>query len=219
MSAPPGLSPADAPSEEHGVSLLRPPAEAAALRRRRERPVEIGRYLLLLLGAICGGAGGALWITTGTVLVAGALVGFGLVLVALGATVHLVLLRERARHPELAHAWDEGIELLLHDGELKAASWTDPRLALDVFVTPRRGSTDDDRLLVWRMDAGVPPCDLSEVGFQQLMQVVTTHDLRLAEYRSGRRVREARAYEVRGRPGGPPAELPARSTEPSKTFP
>ncbi len=195
--------------EEHGASLLRPPGEAADLRRRRERPAEIGRYLLILLGAICGGAGSALWITTHVPFVAGALLGFGLILVALGATLHLVLLRERVRWPEEAHAWEEGIELLLHDGEIRAASWTDPKLALDVFVRPRPGAVGDERLMVWRMDSSVPACDLSEAGFERLMKAVASHNLGLAEYRRGRSNREARAYEIRAVQVGARAPTPS----------
>lgn len=213
----PEPTPTDAPVEEHGVSLLRPPVEAADLRCRRERPAEVGRYLLIALGVVCAGAGSALWVTTHVVLVGAALLGFGLVLVALGATLHLVLLRDRDRWPDEAHVWEEGIELLLHDGELRAASWTDPNLALDVFVTPRRRSADPDRLLVWKMDSAIPPGDLSESGLERLMQMVTAHDLRLAEYRSGRLGRESRAYEIRGRVERRPMGMQVAPPDPSRS--
>jgi hypothetical protein len=219
MTSSPEPLPTGGPVEEHGVSLLRPAEEAAGLRRRRERPAEIGRYLLILLGAVCGAAGAALWVTTPIVLVAGAILGFGLILIALGATLHLVLLRERERWPEETHAWDEGIEILLHDGELRAASWTDPKLALDVFVKQRRHLTDDERLLVWRMGSGIPPCDLSRDGFDRLMQVVVTHDLKLAEFRGGRKGREARAYEIRGRQIRPSVGMPVAPPDPSRSAP
>jgi len=219
MPSPPEPPPTGPAPEEHGVSLLRPAAESAELRRRRERPAEAGRYLLITLGAVCSGAASALWVSTRVSLVAVALLGFGLILIALGATLHLVLLRDRARWPEQVHAWDEGIELLLHDGELRAASWTDPKLALDVFVHRRRRAADDDRLLVWRMGSSVPPCDLSRAGFDRLMQVVVTHDLRLSEYRSGRKGREARAYEIRGRADRPPMGMRVASSDASRSAP
>jgi len=219
MMSSPEPPPTERPVEEHGVSLLRPVEEAAGLRHRRERPAEIGRYLLILLGAVCGGAGAALWVTTSVALVGVAMLGFGLILVALGASLHLVLLRNRDRWPEAAHAWDEGIELLLHDGELRAASWDDPKLALDVFVRPQRRSTDDERLLVWKMDSAILPCDLSQGGFERLMQAVVAHDLRLAEYRRGRATREARAYEIRGRADRPPPELRVAPPDPSRSVP
>ena len=209
----------DIPTEEHGLSLLRPPTETAELRHRRERPAAIGRHLLIGLGVVCAGASSALWITTHVSPVAVSLLGFGLFLVALGATLHLVLLRDRERWPEEAHAWEEGIELLLHDGELRAAAWTDPKLALDIFVHPRRRSTEVERLLVWRMDAAIPPCDLSERGLGRLMEVVRTHELQLAEYRSGRKDREARAYEIRGRRERRRTDQALTSMDPSPSAP
>ena len=119
---------------------------------------------------------------------------------ALGGTLYLLLVRDRDRWPEQVHAWVDGIELLLHDGELRAASWDDPELALDLYVQPKRGSPEKDRLLVWRMGSSVPPCDLSEAGFSRLMEMVVAHDLRLDEFRKGRQTREARAYLIRARP-------------------
>lgn len=219
MATPTGTPSADAPAEEHGVSLLKPPEEAADLRRRRERPAEVGRTLLVTLGAICAGAGGALWVTSHISIVAVALLAFGLTLIALGATLHLVLLRDRDRWPEGAHAWDEGIELLLHDGDLKAALWTDPKLALDVFVRPLHRSTSVERLLVWRMDSTVPPCDLSQEGFDRLMEVVVAQDLRLAEFSSGRKGREAKAFEIRARKDRSLAGLRAASVDPARSSP
>lgn len=189
----------DPPPDERGFSLLKPPEEVAALRHRRERPAELGRYPLLLLGSVGAGAGAAFWLSSKLkVSVVGlALVAFGLTLIALGAALHLVLLRDRDRWPERAHAWDEGIELVLHDQEVKGALWTDPKLALDLFVHRSRDSEDEVRLLYWKMDPGVPPCDLSQAGFDRLMRIVASRDLHLSEYRSGPKGREARAYEIR----------------------
>ncbi len=199
MQATPGPPPSDSAPDEHGFSLLKPHEEVASLRRRRERPAEVGRYLLILLGAVCTGTGGALWFSSGVrvLTVDLALLGFGLVLVALGAALHLFLLRDRDRWPESAHAWEEGLEIVLHDQEVKAALWTDPKLALDLFVHRPRNAADDVRLLYWRMDRAVPPCDLSQAGFDRLMRIVATRELRMAEFRSGSKGREARAYEIR----------------------
>ena len=199
MNPPPEPVSSSDPVQERGVSLLHSPAESAALRRRRERPAELGRYPLLVLGAVCASAAAALRLEDHGSLVALALLAFGLVLIALGATLHLVLLRDRDRWAEEAHAWDEGIEILFHNGELKATLWADPKLALDVFVQQRKGGREDERFLYWRMDRAVPPCDLTKDGFDRLMQVVTSRDLKLAEFRAGRRGRESRAYEIRAR--------------------
>ena len=214
-ASPAGMHPADG----HGLSLLRPPNETAELRRRRERPAEVGRSLLIVLGAVCSGASSALWATTHVSVVAVALLGFGLLLVAFGATLHLVLLRNRDRWPEAAHAWAEGIELLLHDGELRAVAWTDPKLALDLFVRPDRRSTDAEHLLVWRTGSPIPPCDLSEEGLARLLQMATTHDLRLTEFRQGRKGREARAYEIRGRHDHPATDPRAGPADAARLTP
>lgn len=200
MTSAPASSPPETVDDGRGVSLIHPPAESAALRRQRERPAAVGRYALIVLGAVCASAAAALWLTSRLTPVDAALLAFGLVLIALGATLHLVLLRDRDRWPDEAHAWDDGLEILLHDGEVKAALWTDPKLAIDIFVQKRPGGQDDERLLHWKMDSAVPPCDLTQAGFERLMQVVRSHDLKLAEYRGGRKEREATAYEIRGRP-------------------
>lgn len=199
MQAAPGPPPSDPPPEERDFSLLKPAEEVAAQRRRRERPAEIGRYPLIMLGGVCAAAGAALWLTSRVHLspVGIMLLAFGLTLIALGSALHLFLLRDRDRWPESAHAWDDGIEIILHDQEVKAALWTDPKLALDLFVHRPRNAPDDARILYWKMDPAVPPCDLSQAGFDHLMRIVATRDLRLSEYRSGPKGKEARAFEIR----------------------
>lgn len=218
-SSPPASPPTDVVAEEHGISLIHSPAESAALRRQRERPAAIGRYPMLLLGAVCSGSAAALWFTLHHSPVAMALLAFGFVLIALGGTLHLFLLRDRERWPEQAHAWDEGIEILLHDGEVKATLWTDPKLALDVFVRSRKAGQDDERLLHWRMDPAVPPCDLTKEGFDRLMQAVSSHDLKLAEYRAGRKGRESRAYEIRAQTYRLQLDRMSRPADPTRTAP
>ncbi len=188
-----------APIDERGFSLLKPLDEVAVLRRRRERPAELGRYPLILLGVVGTGAGAALWLTTkaGSLPIGLGILVFGLTLIALGVALHLVLRRDQRRWPEQAYAWEEGMELVLHDLQVKAVLWTDPKLALDLFVHRPRGAADEVRLLYWKMDAAVPPCDLSGAGFDRLMKIVAERRLHLAEYRSGPEGREARAYEIR----------------------
>jgi len=208
----------DAP-DEHGVSLIHPLAESEALRRRRERPAEIGRYPLILLGAVCSASAVALWLTVHASPVTAMLLGFGLLLIALGGTLHLILLRDRDRWPEQAHAWEEGIEILLHNGELKAALWNDPKFALDIFVRSQKGARDDERVLYWKMESTVPPCDLTKEGFDRLMDVVRARDLHMAEYRAGRKGREMRAYEIRARTHRLQLERMAPPADPSRTSP
>jgi hypothetical protein len=189
------------PAGDEEVSLLRPQQEVSELRRRRERPAELGRYPLLMLGAIALAAGATLWLTSRTRIdqLAIILCAFGLTLAAIGGLLHLLLLRERDRWPEAAHAWDEGIEIVLHDHEVKAALWSDPKLAIDLFVHRPRNGPDDVRLMYWKMDGAVPPCDLSTEGFDRLMAIVVAQNLRLNELRSGPRGRESRVFEIRAR--------------------
>ena len=228
---PAATDPNDAP-DEHGASLLVPPEVAGARRRGRERPADIGRYLLLGLGGTCTASASALWVTSVhaplralahpdhlTALLALAVLAFGLTLLALGGALHFFLLRNRDRWPEQAHAWDEGIEVLLHDGELRGALWSDPKLALDVFVRPLRRAEGDESLLVWRMDSAIPPCDLSEQGLARLLAIVAAHKLRLAEFRRGRRAREPRVYEIRGRPEVRSFDGPMKMPKPARSTP
>ncbi len=199
MQSAPEPPPSQPPDEDHGSSLLKPAEEVAILRRRRERPAELGRYPLMLLGAVGTLAGAALWATSKVRFdaVGLALAASGLIFIALGLTLHLILLRDRDRWPEQAHAWDDGIEIVLHDREVKAALWTDPKFAVDLFVHRPRNASDEVRLLYWKMDPAVPPCDLSKSGFDRLMAIVASRDLRLSEFRSGPKGRESRAYEIR----------------------
>ena len=212
-------SSADPGGEESGVSLIHSPAESEALRRERERSAVIGRYPLVVLGAVCSASAIALWLTSHVSPVDLALLAFGLVLIACGASLHLVLLRDRGRWPETAHAWEQGIEILLHDGEVKAALWADPKLALDVFVRTRKDGRDDERLLHWRMDPAVPPCDLTREGFDRLMEAVSSHNLKLAEYRAGGKGRESRAYEIRAQTYRLQLDRMSQPGEPTRSTP
>lgn len=205
---------------EHGLSLLAPADEVSAVRRRREKPAEIGRYLLLGLGGLAAGTSAVLgWQLPADRFIALAVVGFGLILVALGAILHLVLLRDRQRQPVEAHAWEDGIELILANGEVHGATWADPKLSIDVFVRPARRGHAEERLLVWGMGRSIPPIDLSEAGLGQVLEDVVTHGLRLAEYRQGRRTDEPRAYEIRGRPTDAVPASAAAPPVPSRSGP
>jgi len=187
-----------APGTDHGASLLVPAEETERSRRRRERPAVLGRYPLLVLGAVCGAAGVGLLLSARISPIAVAIAAFGLTLIALGAALHLFLLRDRERWPEEVHAWDEGIEVVLHNQDVRAAAWTDPRLAFDIFVHRPGASSEESREFHWRMDSGVPACDLSQAGFDRIMKIVVERNLKLAEYRAGAKGKESRAYEIRG---------------------
>lgn len=201
-------------AEAGGSSLLLPPADRAVARRRRERTAEIGRRALVLLGAVCAGAGAALWATSSASLPALGFVAFGGVLVVLGLALYALLRRDRELAPEEAHVWDEGIEILLKNGEIRAASWIDPDLALAILVRFRRRSAEPDRLLCWRMDHRVPPADLSAEGLDRMLQAAASHDVVLSQERQGRSARAPRFYAIEGRRPAPGARPRAKTTEP-----
>ncbi len=161
-----------------------------------------------MLGVVCAGAGGALWATSRSALPALAFVAFGSLLIGLGIYLHFLVKRDAELAPEEAHVWNEGIEILLRNGEIRAASWTDPHLALAILVRYRRGSTEPERLFYWRTDPRVPPTDLSGDGLDRLLRAAATHDVVLSQERKGRSPRAPRFYAIEGRPTiiaqGPP---------------
>jgi len=201
------------PSEEAGIPLARSDSDSENLRRRMELPGHVGRYVLVMLGGVILAASAGLWFTHPSA-VADALLVFGLVLAVLGVVQHLLLVRGRAHWPDQAFLWSDGLELVLHNGEIRAAPWNDPKFVLDVYCRPVRGVSDDEILLVWKMDARVPPCQLSVVGFDQLRMAATAHGLDVIEFRTGNRRRDMHAYEIRA----PPAST-ASVTTPARSVP
>jgi len=211
MPDAPSAGAADSAPVEQGISLLLPPEAASARRRRRDRPVEVGLYVLIGLGAVCAASGTAIVLIAAEPVIALTFLGLGAVLIGIGMAVQRLIARDRHQAPEAAHAWEDGIELLLADGEIRAASWADPEFALDVMVRPGRGHKDAERLLLWRMDPMVPPGDLAPEGLDRLLDTTMSRGLRFVESRRGRATRETRLYEIRG-PQEPPAVDPAAAT-------
>jgi len=186
----------DAPAEASGVSLTRTDGEGDRLRRRTELPGNVGRYVLVLLGSVISTAALGLWITRPSLLGEGLLV-FGVLLVVLGIAQHFLLVRDRTHWPGRAYLWVDGLELVLHNGEIRAASWTDPDFAIDVYARPVRGSPNDEIHLIWKADRRIPPCQLSMEGFDRIRTAATAHGLEVVEFRDGGRKHGMRAYEIR----------------------
>jgi hypothetical protein len=191
--SPPGPS-----TESTGTPIARNDNRSARLRRQSERWAHLSRYALGMTGAVTLGAALALWFLHPSGLAIG-LVLFGLVLVALGLVQHFLLVRERRRWPDQAYLWPDGVELVLHNGEVRAVEWDDPKLAFDLFRRPVRDDPSDEILLEWRMGGYVPPCSLTQEGFDRLQATAVLHDLGMAEFRHGSRPHEIRIYEVRPR--------------------
>lgn len=204
----PVVAPISAASEENGQPLVREDEGSRQSRRRSERLAYVSRYLLVTCGAITLGAALPLWLLHPSMLAVG-LVLFGIVLVALGLAQHFLLQLERSRWPDQAILWPDGVELVLHNGEVRAVEWNDPKLAFDLFRRPVRGDPAGEILLEWKMGGYVPPCPITEDGFDHLQAAIVAHNLGMAEFRHGRRTQEVRIFEVRPARAAPSA-MPSR---------
>jgi len=197
-----------ATGEEKGVSLVRKDEGATFLRRRIERPALLGQYILETLGAVTAGAGVALWLTDRSSL--GLAMGaFGAVLVALGVVQFLILRRDRAHWPDEVVLWEGGVELMLHNGDVRGASWTDPDLALNLISRRAPATADREYLLVWMSEGKIPSAELSADGFERLRRAAESEHLLVTEPRPSRHADGPKWIEIRpgaaGRPMGPTA--------------
>ncbi len=183
--APPGGDP--------GVSILRTGIEVDDWRRRMERTVEWGRYVLLGFGAVALGSGTALVLAHRSIA-AFVILAFGLLLMALGAVQHFYYRRGKALWPEQMLLFPDGLELVLHNGEIRSAEWSDPALDLEVHERPQWVGSADAVVLQWRMDTRVPPCPITADGFERLKREAVRRDLKLEEVRSGGGKRELRMF-------------------------
>ena len=138
--------------------------------------------VLTMLGAVTALAGGALLVTTGSGLGI-ALLAFGGVLLALGVVQHLLYRRDLEHWPEKAALWADGLELVLHNGEVRGASWTDPDFALQMVSRKAPSPADREFLMIWLMDSKIPPVELSEEGFDQLRRVAVDLGLQITHGR------------------------------------
>jgi hypothetical protein len=160
-----------------------------------ERPARVGRVVLVMLGAITAAVGTATWVTTGGALGV-ALAVFGGVLLVLGITQHFLYRRDLSHWPERAVLWDEGVELILHNGEVRGASWSDPDLLFGLASRPAPPPIVREYLLLWMRDSKIPSVEISSEGFERLRKTASTHHLRLRERRRGRRSRETLWLEI-----------------------
>ncbi len=180
-----------------------------------ELPGQVGRYVLVMLGSVILAASAGLWFTHPSAL-ADALLVFGLVLVVLGVVQHQLLIRGRANWADQAYLWSDGLELVLHNGEIRAVPWNDPKLVLDIYCRPVPGVHNDEIQLVWKMDSRVPPCQISVEGFDRLRVAAVAHGLMIEEFR-GNSKRDMRAYEIRPAPPMKVAPAPTTGSAPSES--
>jgi hypothetical protein len=192
-------SPAQPPEES---SILRTGPESDFLRNRMERPARIGRVTLGVPGAVAAAAGLTIWATDGSVLGL-ALGAFGAVLIVLGVVQHLLYRRDLAHWPDQAHLWDDGLELLLHNGEVRGTSWEDPELVLQLIARRAPLPAQREYLLMWLMDSKVPPVELSAEGYARLRRSAVDHSLRVTQNRRGANAEATELVEIRQRSATP----------------
>jgi hypothetical protein len=208
MRSPEAGGPAASPSEG-GVPLLRSDAESEGYRRQAELPSRLGRFVLIGLGGVIVGAGSGIWFAHPSA-VADALLVLGALLIALGYVQHRLLLRDRDHWPKQAFLWEEGVELVLANGEIRAAPWSDPRFVLDLYARPVGRDAPDELLLAWKMDPKVPMTLITQEGFDRLRETAVVRGLEFSEYRADSRRRTLRGFEIRSSAPGP-IPSPARS--------
>ena len=155
-----------------------------------------------ILGPITAAAGVATWITTASE-VGLALGAFGGVLTVLGVVQHLLYRRDLDHWPTNVLLWGEGVELVLHNGEVRGATWSDSALALHLVERRAPPPANREYLLVWLMDPKIPPVELSAEGFDRLNRATVDRHLRVNENRRGSRPDATRLIEIRQGPAGP----------------
>ncbi len=187
---PPGVA-----AEESGLSILRSDAFADRLHHGMARPTQLGRYLLVGLGAVAVGAGVGLFFGH-QVDVALAILLLGAILVVGGILQYRSFQRSQAHWPVKILLHEDGIELLLDNGEIRAAEWSDPKLDLEVHSRPSKRAGGFEVTLLWRMDRRIPPCPLTPEGFEHLRSEVEGRKLKLQEFHQGRPGREVRLYLI-----------------------
>lgn len=188
---------AGAPDGANAASAIhRTGPEAEALRRRMERPARFGRFLMGGLGAVTAAAGVTAWITHA--LVVGLALGiFGAVLILLGVIQHVLLRRDFQHWPDQALLWDEGLELVLRNGEVRGATWSDPDLVLHLVTRRARPPAGREYLLVWMMDPRIPAVELSSEGFDRVKKMAESHQLLVSERHRGSPEKGTTHVEIR----------------------
>ena len=185
-----------ATSAERAASIARTGEEGAFLRRRMERPARVGRYVLTFMGAVTASAGIAFWITSGSAV--GVAIGaFGMVLIALGVVQHLLHKRDLKHWPTDVLLWDEGIELVLPDGEVRGVTWSEPDLALELVSRRAPLPAKREYLMLWLSDSKIPPVQLSESGYERLAKVAADGGLRISQDRRGARADAVQVIQIR----------------------
>jgi hypothetical protein len=184
---------------EEGVSIARTGPEAEYLRRQLERPAKFGRAAMVIVGAITLAAGTATWITSRT-NVGMFVAAFGAVLVALGLIQHLLYRRDLENWPTGILLQDEGIEVVLSNGEIHGVTWSDPDLAVQLIGRPARPPANREYLLMLLMESRIPPIEITLEGFDRLRQIFGDHGFLITQSQRGKRSNPTQMTLARQRP-------------------
>jgi hypothetical protein len=183
-------------TEGEGFSLLRTDASASVLRQRLERPSRLGMIFFLLLGAVVAATGLFLFASSRT-LIDLPIALFGGILMVLGGAQYFLLKRDREHWPDKAFLWEGGIELMLHNGDVRGLSWSDPDLTFGLVSRPARAPVNREFLLLWIRDKNVPTIEISEEGFLRIRQTAEERRLNITENRRGRESKLWQWIEIR----------------------
>ncbi len=167
--------------------------------------------VLLALGALTLAIGVALWFLSPSSL-AIALAALGGVLMLLGYVQFLLYRRDLAHWPDQAILWDGGIELVLHNGEVRGVSWNEPDLALDLVARKAPSPAGREFLLVWMSEGRIPSVELTEEGFERLQRAAVAQGLTVLQRRHGRKADSRQTVEIRQSPA---RRLAASGSKPS----
>jgi len=188
--------------KDPGVDLLDAAASTADARRRAERAGNVGRFGFVALGAVTVGAAAGLWLSAPTPVDVGLLV-FGGAMLGVGGLHHHWLRQERTHRPRQLLLWAEGVELVLENGEIRGAAWSDPTFSLDAYVRPGVRGRPEEVTVRWRMDRRIPLLPITSEGLDRLRAAAAGHGLRSEEYRGGGGRQAMRGYEFRAASPGP----------------
>jgi len=148
------------------------------------------------LGAVTAAAGIAAWITNAQVI--GLALGiFGAVLIALALVQRVLLRRDAQNAADQVVLREDGVELFLHNGEVRGLSWTDADLALNLISRKTPPPASREYLLVWMLDSKIPSIELSADGFERLKSAAEAHHLLVSITRRGRGDAPTQWVEIR----------------------
>ncbi len=171
------------------------------LRHRLERPARLGRTILAVIGVVTASAGIADLITTRSP-VGIAIAVFGFALLALGVAQHLLYQRDLKHWPTDVLMWDEGIELVLANGEVRGVMWSDSDIALQLVSRKAPKPAEREFLLLWLQDSKIPAVELSPEGYDRLTKTAADAGLQFTIVRRGHRTKGTQLIQIR--PALPP---------------